>query len=151
MLQRGSDSIALLVVTLWVGSLWAMGYLVAPALFQSLEDRQLAGMLAGRMFTLVAYVGMASAAYLLLHRLFRFGAAALRQVFFWAVLLMLLLTLAAYFGIQPLLAELRLQALPADVMQSLFADRFRAWHGVSSIAYVLQSLLGLVLVFKAVR
>ena len=144
------DRFALVVITAWVGSLWAIGYLAAPALFHALADnRQLAGNLAGSMFSLVAYVGMFSAFYLMLHRIVRFGVPALKQGFFWAVLAMLLLTLAGHFGIQPLLAHLKALALPADVMQSVFRDRFAAWHGVASIAYLLESLLGLVLVFRA--
>ncbi len=39
-------------------------------------------------------------------------------------------------------------AFPADVMQSVFANRFKAWHGVASIAYVVQCLLGFVVVVK---
>lgn len=149
-MDRFSDALALIVITAWVGALWAIGYLAAPALFYSLADnRPLAGMLAGKMFTWVAYLGIAGGFYLLLHRLARFGAQTLKQGFFWAVLVMLLLTLAGHFGIQPLLAQLKAQAMPADVMHSIFADRFRAWHGVASIAYLVESLLGLVLVFKA--
>jgi hypothetical protein len=146
-MRNFSDRLALIVITLWVGGLWAAGYLV-PVLFQSLESRPLAGMLAGKMFTVVAYIGMSSALYLLIHRLARFGTTALKQWFFWVVLLMLLLTLAGHFGIQPLLAGLKAQALPVDVMQSIFADRFRTWHGVASIAYLIESLLGLVLVLS---
>lgn len=150
-MNHWSDKLALITITAWVGALWSIGYLVAPTLFMTLPDKQVAGMLAGKMFTLVAYVGMASAFYLLIHRFTRFGAAALRQPFLWAVLVMLLLTLASRFGIQPIIAGLKAQALPADVMQSVFADRFRTWHGVASIAYLVQSLFGLVLVLKAGR
>lgn len=148
-MNHWSDKLALIVITAWVGALWAIGYLVAPVLFTTLADKQLAGMLAGRMFTLMAYVGIASAIYLSIHRLVRFGVAALRQPFFWAVLLMFLLTLASHFGIQPIIAGLRAQALPAEVMQSIFADRFKTWHGVASIGYLAQSLLGILLVLKA--
>jgi hypothetical protein len=144
-----SDKLALLVVTLWVGALWAVGYLVAPTLFSALSDRQLAGSLAGKMFTLVAYIGVGSAFYLLIHRLAHFGTTALKQGFFWAVVVMLILTLFGHFGIQPLIAQLKAQAMPADVMHSIFASRFKAWHGVASIAYLIESLLGLVLVLKA--
>src|SRR5690606_5154862 len=144
-----SDKLALIVLTAWVGALWTVGYLVAPTMFNTLENRQLAGMLAGKMFTLVAYVGIGAAFYLMIHRLVKHGTGALRQGVFWIVLVMLLLVLAGHFGIQPLLASLKTQALPADVMQSIFADRFRTWHGVSSIAYLIESLLGLVLVLKA--
>jgi len=148
-MNQWSDKLALLVITLWVGALWAVGYLVAPTLFYTLENRQLAGMLAGKMFTIVAYVGIGAAFYLLIHRLVRFGTAALRQGFFWIVLVMLLLVLAGHFGIQSLLASLKAQAMPIDVMQSIFADRFRTWHGVASIAYLIESLLGIALVLKA--
>jgi len=143
------DKLALIVITLWVGALWAIGYLAAPILFYTLDDKQMAGMLAGKMFELVAYVGIASAFYLLLHRLIRFGTPALKQGFFWSVLIMLLLVLAGHFGIQPMMAELKAEAMPVDVMQSVFANRFKTWHGVASIAYLIESLLGLVLVIKA--
>ncbi len=147
-MKRLPELLAAWAVTLWVGGLFAIGYLAAPVLFYNLDDRMLAGMLAGRMFTFIAYVGMASGAYLLLHRLVRFGAGAVKQGFFWIALLMLLLTLGQYYGIQPVLEGLKAQAWPQDVMQSLFRDRFQAWHGVSSAVYLIQSLLGLVLVAK---
>lgn len=147
-MRRFVDFLALVMVTAWVGGLWAIGYLAAPALFYALDDRQLAGMLAGRMFAWVAYLGMVAAFYLLAYRFARFGASALKQGFFWATLVMLLLTLAGHFGIQPIIAQIKAQAGASDIMQSVFADRFRAWHGVASIAYLIQSLLGLVLVAK---
>lgn len=148
-MKQWPDRLALIVITMWVGALWAVGYLAAPTLFYALDNRQLAGMLAGKMFTLVAYVGIGAAFYLLIHQLLRFGTAALRQGVFWIVIVMLLLVLAGHFGIQPLLDSLKAQAMPADVMQSIFADRFRTWHGIASIAYLLESLLGVALVLKA--
>lgn len=148
-MKQWPDRLALIVITMWIGALWAVGYLAAPTLFYALDNRQLAGMLAGKMFTLVAYVGIGAAFYLLIHQLLRFGTAALRQGVFWIVIVMLLLVLAGHFGIQPLLDSLKAQAMPADVMQSIFADRFRTWHGIASIAYLLESLLGIALVLKA--
>ena len=64
---------------------------------------------------------------------------------------MLVLTLVGHFGIAVIIAKLKADALPLDVMHSVFADRFETWHGVASIAYAIQSLLGLVLVLKATR
>jgi len=148
-MAKFADAMALILVTAWVGGLWAIGYLAAPALFYSLDDRQLAGVLAGKMFTWIAYVGIGAGFYLLTHRLAQYGTHAIKQGFFWAAAFMLILTIFGHFGIQPLLAHLKAQALPADVMHSIFADRFRTWHGVASIAYLAESLLGLVLVFKA--
>jgi hypothetical protein len=148
-MQRLTDNLALILVTAWVGGLWAIGCLAAPVLFYTLVDKQLAGLLAGKMFAWVAYLGIFSAFYLLVYRLARFGTPALKQGFFWAVVVMLLLTLAGQFGIQPVLAQLKAQALPADVMQSVFADRFRTWHGVASIGYLIESLLGIAVILKA--
>ena len=61
-------------------------------------------------------------------------------------LLMLLLTVAGYFGVQPILAQLKADSFPREVMESALRDRFAAWHGVSSVVYLVQSLLGLILV-----
>lgn len=137
----------LIVITLWVGALWMTG-LTAYVLFDSLQDKQLAGSLAGKLFNIVSYIGMASAFYLLIQRLLDYGTSALKQSYFWAVVLMLLLILASHFGIQPILAHLKSSALPNDVTQSVFANRFKTWHGVASVAYLTQCLLGFVLVLK---
>lgn len=138
----------LIVVTLWVGALWTTG-LSAYVLFDTLQDKQLAGSLAGRLFTIVSYIGMASAIILMIQRLLDYGTGALKQSFFWAVFAMLLLVLAGHFGIQPILAQLKASAMPADVMNSVFASRFKNWHGVASVAYLAECLLGFVLVLKA--
>ena len=140
--------LSLIIIALWAGALWTSG-LNAYLLFDTLEDKQMAGMLAGKLFTIVSYIGMVSAFYLLIQRLVQYGTAALKQGFFWAVLVMLLLVLAGHYGIQPVLESLKAQALPSDVMQSVFADRFRNWHGVASVAYLIESVLAIVMVLKA--
>ena len=140
--------LSLIIITLWVGALWMSG-ISAYVLFDTLQDKQMAGMLAGKLFSIVSYIGLGSAFYLLIHRVLQYGTAALKQGFFWAVLVMLLLVLAGHFGIQPILESLKSQALPADVMKSVFADRFKSWHGIANVAYVFECLLALVLVLKA--
>ena len=148
-MNRFADNLALLLVTAWVGGLWAIGYLAAPVLFHTLDDRALAGMLAGKMFGWIATLGMFCGFYLLIHRLANYGTPALKQGFFWVVFAMLLLTLAGHFGIQPILAQIKAQAGAVDVMQSVFADRFSTWHGVASIGYLMESVLGVALVLRA--
>jgi hypothetical protein len=138
-----------IVVTAWVGSLWAVGYLAVPVLFYAQPDRQLAGMLAGQMFTLIAYVGMSGGGYLLVQHLVQSGRSALRNSTFWIIAVMLSATLLIQFVIQPAMSDLKLQALPLDVMQSEFAARFKMMHGASSIIYLLQSLLGVILVVRS--
>lgn len=140
------DGLYSIAVALWVGGLFAIGYLAAPVLFSQLADRTLAGNLAGAMFTVVAWSGMACGAYLMLYLFWRRGIRALQAGLFWIVLLMVALTVAGHFGIQPILAQLKADALPRQVMESALRDRFAAWHGVSSVIYLVQSLLGLWLV-----
>lgn len=148
-MNRFWEGLASLLLVVWVGSLLALGAIAAPVLFSVLEDKQLAGMLAGRMFTVGAWVSIVAGVYLLLYRLIRDGAAAFKSWFFWLVLIMWLLTLAGHFGIQPILQNLKNQALPLAVMQSVFADRFSQWHGISRILWIIQAALGVVLVWRS--
>ena len=151
MLRRLSDALYFATLTLWVGGLWAIGYLVAPTLFATLADRQLAAMLAGKLFILIGWVGLGCATYLLIFMLLRIGSAALKRWSFWLVLLMAGLTAASQFGIHPLLAQLKADALPREVMESVMRDRFVAWHGIASVLYLVQSVLGLLVVIGAGR
>lgn len=145
-MRRLADGLCAISITLWAGGQWAIGYIAAPALFRRLADRTLAGELAGSLFAAIAWVGIACAAYLLLFLLLRRGRSVLGSSVWWIVVVMLLLVLAGHFGIQPILAQLKAQALPHAVMESVVRDRFAAWHGVSSILFLVQSLLGLWLV-----
>lgn len=138
-------------LTAWIGGMWVVGYGVAPALFASLGDRQLAGQVAGRLFSLVGWIGLAAAAYLLVFLVARWRGGAFRRSVFWLVLGLAGLVAAGQFGLQPLLAQLKADALPRDVMESVLRDRFVAWHGVSSILYLIQSGVGLWLVAWADR
>jgi len=144
--RKLSESLYLVAITLWVGGLWAIGYVAAPVLFSGLGDRQLAGMIAGKLFALIGWVGLGCAGYLLIFLLARLRSRFFRSAVFWLVLLMLLMTVASQFGIQPLMAQLKADALSREVMESVLRDRFATWHGASSILYLMQSLLGLWLV-----
>jgi len=140
-----------IAVALWAGGLWIVGYLVAPLLFLQAPDRQVAGQLAGHMFAAMAFVGLGCAAYVLVFRLARQGFSAMKQALFWVVLLMAALAVAGHFGVQPILASLKAQALPREVMESVLRDRFATWHGVASILYLIESLLAVALVLLAAR
>ena len=144
-------SAASLAITAWAGGLWAIGYLAVPILFRAQPDRQLAGVLAGHMFMVIGYVGIVCGTYLLLYRLAISGKAAVREWVFWLVAAMFVITLLFQFGIQPLMADIKLQAMPQDVMQSALAGRFKMWHGISSVLYLVESLFGAALVIKTLR
>lgn len=138
-----TEALYRIFVVVWVGGLLAIGYLAAPVLFASLNDRALAGELAGRLFALVGWLGLGAGACLSLFLIGRWRAAVVKRAVFWLVLLMLGMTAAQLFGIQPLMAQLKLEALPREVMESVLRDRFATWHGVASILYLVESLLGL--------
>lgn len=141
-MRRLAESLYSIAIALWVGGLWAIGYIVTPVLFARLGDRNLAAEIAGQLFGVIAWLGIACAAWLLLFIAVRRRRAALKSVVFWLVLAMLLLTLAGYFGIQPILAQLKAEAWPHGVMEGATRSRFATWHGISSGLYLLQSLLG---------
>ena len=150
-MKNWPQHLAALMTTAWVGGLWAVGYLAVPVLFYAQPDRQLAGMLAGQMFSLVAYLGMVCGIYLLIHRISVSGRGSFRHAVFWTVAAMLLLTLVIQCGFQPIMAGLKQQALPLDVMHSAFAGRFSMLHHLSSAIYTIESLLGIYLVIRSRR
>jgi hypothetical protein len=141
----------LLVVTLWVGSLWTIGYVVAPTLFATLPDRVLAGTIAGSLFRIEAWVSVACAVLLIVLSRVPVDAFGARQrvVPMSLVLAMLACTLVGYFGLQPFMAELRAAAGPVGVMSSDAKAQFGMLHGVASATYLIQSLLGVALVLKS--
>jgi len=139
-----------LVITFWVGGLWITG-LSASILFDTISDRQLAGSVAGQLFEMVSYIGIASGLLLLAQRFVQFGMPSLKQRYVWIVGTMLLLILVGYFGIQSHLAQLKADAFPVEVMQSDYAKQFAIWHGISGVIYLMECLLGAALVLISWR
>lgn len=140
--------VRLLLATLWVGSMWTIGYIVAPTLFATLSDRMLAGMIAGKLFRIEAWVSVAGAVALiaLVYRDGRVDPKA-RKHLLWILGGMLACTLAGYFGLQPFMAALKESAV-GGVMDAEARSRFGMLHGVASIFYLIQSILGGFLVWK---
>lgn len=145
-----SRKLALVVVTLWVGGLWMTG-LSASILFDVIKDRSLAGNVAGQLFTTISYIGLASGSYLLIQHFIDNKEARAKQLYVVVIASMLLLILIGLFGIQPLLAQIKADALPLDVMSSKLASEFAAWHGVAGVVYLIECLLGIVLIVTIKR
>ncbi len=150
----GAQRLFILIAGLWVGSLLAVGYLVAPAIFSTMTDRQAAGMVAGSIFKLEAYlslivcIGLMVLANLLVNR----GLNQFRLIR-WLLLAMLLCSVSAAFVFIPWMNALRDNALVQGmpVMLSPSATLFGRLHGVSSILFTLQSLLGVFLVWRLTK
>lgn len=135
------------LLTLWVGGMWTVGFIVAPTLFAMLEDnRMLAGSLAGKLFTTMSYIGLVCGTLLLIAVIVQYGKALLRQWRAWVLLLMLVIICIGEFVLQPLMAQLREAGLQGDN-----AAAFGRLHGVSSVLFLFNSLAGLVLVIAGVN
>ena len=138
-----------LLVTLWAGSLWTVGYLAAPLFFATLSDRMLAGTIAGTLFRAEAWLSLICGALLLLMFVAERNHPS-RSVCMKLILAMLACVMMGYFGLQPYMAELRAAAAQAGgVMDEAMRSRFGMLHGVASIFYLLQSLLAMALVLKS--
>jgi glucan phosphoethanolaminetransferase (alkaline phosphatase superfamily) len=144
------DRIFRLLTVVWVGSLLTTGYAVAPVLFTSL-DRISAGAVAAQLFRIQGWVGAVCGILLLVlaNARVRRGDEAYRRVR-WLIAGMLVCVLVGYFALQPFMNAMRVAALEAgsDVGHSVYATRFGILHGVSSLFYLIESLLGLALVWK---
>lgn len=138
------DNLVLVLVVFWAGALWTVGFVVAPALFELIPERSLAGSIAGRLFQTTWWISYGVGACVLLHALSR---GAVRSAVFWLASGMIVVALVSAFGIQPQIAELRV-GMGAD---EALRERFAMWHGVSSMLYAVQSVLAVVLVVKFAR
>jgi hypothetical protein len=140
----------ILVATLWVGSLWTIGYLVAPMLFSILPDKILAGSIAGQLFRIEAWLSAICATVLIALVAFGNGgdSRAQRQAVLAIVSAMLVCTLIGYFGLQPSMAALREAAGPGGAMDSDARTKFGILHGLSAGSFLIQSLLGIALILK---
>lgn len=145
-MPRFAESLYTLCISLWVGGTLTIGYLVVPILFHQINDRALAGQVAGELFAVMSWSGIACGFYTLVFLGIRERFGILTSRVFWIVLAMLTLVLAGHFGVQPILAQLKQDALPHLVMESALRDRFAVWHGVSSTLFLIQSILGVLLV-----
>ena len=135
-----------ILLTLWVGALWAVGYLAVPVLFHELADRMLAGALAGTMFTLVAWLGLAVGGTLAIGELARYRFRPRWR--FWVLLLMLALVAMGHFWVQPMMHTLKEGGLQEG---SARAAEFARLHGISASLYLATSLAGLLLVAASGR
>jgi len=143
-----------LISGLWVGSFITIGFLVVPVLFSSLGDRQVAGMVAANLFKSTAYIGILICLILMVmaNHLVRHSKSQYRLTR-WILLGMLTCTVGAAFILIPWMNSLRDQALylGLSVSESTNALLFNRLHGASSMLFMLQALLGLVLVWRATK
>lgn len=128
-----------ILLTLWVGSMWTVGYIVAPVLFKML-DKSTAGNVAGQLFSIVSYLGLFCAVSLLINLVYQQGWQ-LRHWQLWVLLVMFVVILLGQFVLQPMMAELKASGLTGAA-----AGQFAKLHGIASVLFLVNSLAGLALV-----
>ena len=86
-----------ILLTLWVGGLWIIGYMAVPTLFSFLDDRKLAGSIAGEMFHFMNYIGLVCGIALFISVVFR----SRRSWQVWIIFAMLTLVSVGAYILQP--------------------------------------------------
>lgn len=139
----------LLLAALWAGSVWAVSYLAAPSAFAVLGSTQ-AGDVVAVMLTRSAWLAIALAALLTLLVVRAPDLDTRRRRWLLGLIAaMLACSLGVYLGLQPAMAAIRAAAGPAGVRASPQYGTFMALHGVSQVLYLLESILGAMLVVKS--
>jgi len=136
-----------LFLPIWAGSLWWM-IIVAKVLFDKIPTAFLAGVVAGQLFHYLSYFSIGMSVLIFFHLFKYHGWSAIKSSQFWLILFIAMIVLINFFGIQPTLEALKINAQPKEVMESIFADRFAMWHGISSISFLIQTILVTVLILR---
>lgn len=142
-----------LIATLWAGSLWTIGYLVAPTLFAMLPDKHLAGVIAGSLFRIEAWLSIFCAIALIFLLKIHVAKRDVRQrrLLFGVILGMATCTVIGYFLLQPFMVMLRdTTELNGEMMKNA-RMQFGILHGISSVFYLIESLLAVILIMKITR
>lgn len=142
---QGLENITLAI---WVGCMIGVGYIAAPVLFSTLDDRQMAGMLAGKMFHIVTIIGLICGGVLLVLRYRETSVGIFSQWRGWLLILMLVCVATSMFVLQPMIADVKAMGLTEG---SDAAKKFGMLHGISSLVYMVSVVCGCVLIFMGVR
>lgn len=133
-----------ILLTIWVGGMWTVGYIVAPVLFQLL-DKAVAGNVAGQLFSIISYVGIFSAIALIINIVVQSGFS-FRHWQLLTIIGMLVLVIIGQFVLQPMMAELKAAGISAENRA-----QFGRLHGIASVLFLINSLAGLALVISGLE
>jgi len=144
---------SLVALAIWVGGLAALGFVAAPAVFNTLETsdpaggRALAGLVFGAVLYRFQYVALGLAAILIILFILRalLGPRPLRMAWrMWTLAAMIVMTAAALFFVSPRIDRIRAE-VPGPIAALPDSDarkaEFGRLHGFST-ALVLVTLAG---------
>lgn len=134
-----------LLLTLWVGALWSIGYLAIPLAFVSLET-VIAAEYAAKLFFAVNIIGLISGSLILIGKLSIQRGRVLHSWRFWLLVAMLAITLIFSMYLQPEMASIK--AVENWRMTPDLAESFEWLHMLSQNLYLMLSIGGLLLVLS---
>jgi hypothetical protein len=137
------------LLTLWVGGMWLTGLVLAPLLFAS-YPRAVAGDIAGRLFAAVSFVGIGCALPLLASAVAHARQRWWRNGRVLVLCVMLAITVFGEFGLAARMRELR-QIVHAQPQGTELWKEFGRLHGVANALFLVNAMLGLVLVITQPR
>ena len=139
-----------LLTGLWLGMQIMAGYVAAPILFERL-GKQEAGNIAGVLFSINNYFGLLAwiVAWLVVRSSQNRSLNNNDKVAPKFIILLLLLTASNQFLISPVIAAHKTGT--ANWLLSLLGGSFGMWHGISSIIYLVCSVLGLGLLWRYLK
>ncbi|MBL8272069.1 DUF4149 domain-containing protein [Steroidobacter sp.] len=138
LVRRILDFSAPFLVTLWAGSLWTVCLIVAPQLFVTLPERQLAGQMAARLFWIQTWLGVVVATVLVAVLAVQKTPERYRGVW-WLILVT---------AVAPLASDLILGPMMAAAREANDMARFGMLHGASAVLFLTACLSALALVWK---
>ncbi|TJZ75656.1 DUF4149 domain-containing protein [Chitiniphilus eburneus] len=133
---------------LWIGGLWVIGVMVAPILFKSLDNR-VAGQVAGQLFRAIGWVGIVAGIYLFVYWLWAEGLRAFQEAKLWLVIGMLTCTLINQFAVFPIIAGIKPGISQAAT--GMFGGGLEQWHTISALIYLVQTVFGVIYVWRDAR
>ncbi len=138
-----------LCLALILGLLVVSGYVVVPVLFAKAGSHALAGSLAGAVFhvTNMGIVFLAAAVMVFWLRMRKSGTVIGRLR--WSLLLLVaVLVVGNEYGVTPVIADLKAQMGPIDLVADDDPQRklFGIWHGVSALIHMFAAIAAAFLV-----
>ena len=134
-----------LLLTLWVGCLWAIGYLAVPMAFINLNNVPLAADYAGQLFFAVNVLGIGCSVVLIITKLIQYKLKVMQSWRFFVLMLMFILSVIFIAYLLPETNQIRQLSWQTDPS---LTEQFNWLHSLSENAYLVLSLLGLALILS---
>lgn len=136
-----------LATCFWAGGTITIGSIIIPLLFKTL-DQITAATITGQILNINAYTGMVACIFIIIGLIIKHQLYFFKSRKFWYALSSEAILTVNYFGIFPIIANLRTKL--ADIAHHVIqtTPSFNFWHSLSSGLFVLTGLLAILIVLE---